>query len=165
MPEARLKREITFRIESRDAMLLAGSQQHYTEQNSAEIPAQWNKLLFGKIPNQVGRTGYGIILNSAPSGSDFDYFAGVKVSTLEGVSSDFAHVSVPVRKYAIFPHCDYVSRMQNTIRAIFTDWYPTARGTVATPGPGEPQLIEFYGEDFDPHSGRGTMELWVPLKQ
>src|SRR5262249_51829980 len=135
MPEAKLKHELTPRIESREAMLLAGSQQHYTEQNVADIPTQWSRLPFGKIPNQIGHMGYGVFLNGASKGCDFDYFAGVEVSALGGLPADFVRLTIPAQKYAIFPHQEHVSRIKNTIEAILTDWYPTAREIVATPGP------------------------------
>jgi len=164
MPETKMQPDLTPRIESRNAILIAGSQRHYTMENVKDIPSQWQSLPFGKIPGQAGYTAYGVCLNSKPDGSDFDYLAGAEVSDFDGLSAEFARLSVPAQKYAIFSHHGHISALKNTIDAIVKTWMPTARETLATPRPGEAQMIEFYGADFKPQTGLGQMEIWVPLK-
>jgi AraC family transcriptional regulator len=35
---------------------------------------------------------------------------------------------------------------------------------VATISPTSPNLVEYYGENFDPESGTGDMEVWIPIQ-
>jgi len=167
MPEAKLKQSLTPRIESRDAILIAGSQRHYSGQNLNELPSQWQSLPFGKIPGQVGNEAYGVVFDGKENECDFEYLTGVAVSTLNGLGPEFARMSVPAQKYAMFPHRDHVSKLRNTIEALVKTWLlqAQAKGVTATPPPGQPWMIEYYGKDFDPKTGMGTMEVWFPVKQ
>jgi AraC family transcriptional regulator len=93
--------------------------------------------------------------------------AGVAVATFGRLPADFARMSVPAQTYAIFPHRDHVSKLRDTIDAVVKTWLPQAqaKGLAATPSTGQPRMIEYYGEDFDPKTGTGTMEVWFPVKQ
>ena len=167
MPETKMQQSLTPRIESRDAILIAGSQKHYTAQNLNELESQWESLPFGKIPGQRGKVGYGVVFDGKENECDFEYLAGAEVSTFDGLPLNFARMSVPAQKYAIFPHRDHVSKLRNTIDAAVKTWLrqALANGIAAPPSPGQPWMIEYYGEDFDPKTGMGTMEVWFPVKQ
>ena len=164
MPEAKMQPALTPRIEQRNAIFLAGSQRHYTTQNLNELQSQWQSLPFGKIPGQVGRAAYGVVFDGKENECDFDYLTGVEVSSFAGLPAELARMSVPAQNWAIFPHRDHVDKLKSTIDAIVKTWLPTAKDAVASPKPGEPWMIEFYGEDFNPQTGVGTMEVWFPLK-
>jgi AraC family transcriptional regulator len=167
MPETKMQQSLTPRIENRDAILIAGSQKHYTAQNLKELESQWESLPFGKIPGQRGKVGYGVVFDGKENECDFEYLAGAEVSTFDGLPLNFARMSVPAQKYAIFPHRDHVSKLRNTIDAAVKTWLrqALANGIAAPPSPGQPWMIEYYGEDFDPKTGMGTMEVWFPVKQ
>jgi AraC family transcriptional regulator len=164
MPEPKPQPALTPRIESRKALLVAGSQRHYTPENVSEIPSQWQSLPFGRIPGQVGHAAYGICYNEVEGGSDFDYLAGVEVSALDRLPAEFARITIPAGKYAIFPHRDHVSKLKDTIGLIMQAWRPASRDLLVAPRPGEAQMIEYYSEDFNPHTGMGQMEIWIPVK-
>jgi AraC family transcriptional regulator len=163
MPETKMQSALTPRIESRAAILIAGSQRHYTMENLNELTSQWQNLPFGKIPAQLGRA-YGVVFDGKENECDFEYLAGVEVSSFADLSAELARMSVPARKWAIFPHRDHVSKLKDTIDTIVKNWLPTAKELVTSPRLGEPWMIEFYGEDFNPHTGMGTMEVWFPVK-
>jgi AraC family transcriptional regulator len=167
MPEAKLQQSLTPLIESRDALLIAGSQRHYTSQNLSELPSQWESLPFGKIPGQRGNAAYGVVFDGRENECDFEYLTGVAVSTFDGLPAEFARMSVPAQKYAIFPHRDHVSKLRNTIDTVVKTWLPQAKanGMAATPSAGQPWMIEYYAEDFNPKTGMGTMEVWFPVEQ
>jgi len=167
MPEAKMQRSVTPHIESRDAILIAGSPRHYTAQNLDELSSQWECLPFGKIPGQRGKTGYGVVFDGKENECDFEYLTGVEVSTFVGLPAEFARMSIPAQKYAIFPHRDHVSKLRNTIDAVVKTWLKQAhaKGEAATPSPGQPWMIEYYAEDFDPKNGMGTIEVWFPVKR
>jgi AraC family transcriptional regulator len=164
MPEPRMQSALSPSMENRNALLIAGSQRHYTSDNLNELPAQWQKLPFGQIPGQVGRAGYGVIVDGKENECDFDYLAGAEVASFDRLPDEFARISVPAQQYAIFSHRDHVSKLKNTIDAIVKTWMPTAGARLATPRAGQPHMIEYYGEDFDPQTGLGCIEVWIPLK-
>jgi AraC family transcriptional regulator len=152
------------RLQERRALLMAGLQEHYTPQTANTIPAQWKRLPFGKIPGQLGRMAYGVVLNLNEKSGEFDYFCGVEIATLSPAHKGFATYKSPQQKYAIFCHRENVSRLRDSIQAIFGTWLPTSGQTLAHPTPTSPNLVEYYGESFDPESGTGDMEIWVPIK-
>jgi AraC family transcriptional regulator len=164
MPEAKMQPTLTPRIEGRNAILIAGLQRHYTSENLDEIPAQWRNLPFGKIPDLVGRAAYGVVFNGEENVCDFDYLTGPEVSGFSRLPDEFARMSIPAQRYAIFPHRDHVSKLKNTIDTIVKTWMPTATAILAAPCRDEAWMIEYYGEDFDPQTGMGTMEVWFPVK-
>jgi AraC family transcriptional regulator len=43
-------------------------------------------------------------------------------------------------------------------------WFPTS-GLEHVQTPGAPAFFERYGEEFDPQSGMGGIEVWVPVKR
>jgi AraC family transcriptional regulator len=59
----------------------------------------------------------------------------------------------------VFTHHDHVSKIKSTWNAIFGQWLPGS-GYEVTDAP----EIEYYGEDFDPRNGTGTIEIWVPVR-
>jgi len=72
-------------------------------------------------------------------------------------------LQLPARRYAIFAHRGHVSTLQQTIAAIFSQWLPQSGQRVTPPAAGALGFIERYGEGFNPQSGRGDIEVWLPL--
>jgi AraC family transcriptional regulator len=152
------------RLQERRALLMAGLQEHYTPQTQNTIPEQWKRLPFGKISGQLGHMAYGVVLNLDEKTGEFDYFCGVEIATISPAHAKLKTYKSPQQKYAIFCHRENVSRLRDTIQAIFSTWLPTSGQVIAHPTPTSPNLIEYYGENFDPESGTGDMEIWIPIK-
>lgn len=152
------------RLQNRRALLVAGLCQHYTPETLNDIPALWQRLPFGKIPSQLGHMAYGILSNQSDASGGFDYLAGVEVSGVSTALADLTYVRVPAQKYAIFCHRGHVSQIKDTVAAIWHDWLPASQLHVSHPAAGAPQMIEYYAENFDPQSGLGDIELWLPLE-
>jgi len=152
------------RLQERRALLMAGLQEHYTPGTLDAIPAQWKRLPFGKIPGQLGRMTYGVVYNLDEKSGAFDYFCGVEVATISPAHKNLANYKSPQQKYAIFCHRENVARLRDAIHAIFSTWLPSSGQTLAHPTPASPNLVEYYGESFDPESGTGDMEVWIPIK-
>jgi AraC family transcriptional regulator len=165
MAEPKMQADFTPRIEHEDAMLIAGSQRHYTKQNLSELSAQWERLPFGNIPGQTGRAAYGVIFDGKENECDFEYLTGVEVTSFDNLPADFARMSIPAHRYAKFTHVGNVSKLKETIDAVARNWLSKAKDMVGTPAKGQPWMIEFYGEDFNAKSGTGTIEIWFPVKQ
>jgi AraC family transcriptional regulator len=73
-------------------------------------------------------------------------------------------VSIPTQKYAVFSHREHVSKLSNTVGTILSKWLPQSGYEVAHAGADAPDFFERYGEDFDPQTGTGGMEVWIPIK-
>jgi AraC family transcriptional regulator len=110
----------------------------------------------------VGRVAYGLCFN-AQSPDGMDYMVGVEVSSLSRHRADFSVISIPAQKYAVFLHREHVSRLRETLDAI-DKWLPGSGLQNACGTAGVPDFFERYSEEFDPQTGMGGMEVWLPLK-
>ncbi len=70
-----------------------------------------------------------------------------------------ARLRIPTQRYAVFSHRDPVSSIRRTWKTIWAKWLPESGLEVA-----DAPSFERYGETFDPRSGTGWFEIWIPLK-
>src|SRR5882757_8027817 len=146
------------RFEDGKALLIAGLRRDYTPSTMNKIPDQWKSFMphIGKVPGQIGRIAYGLcFLNRASNG--ISYLSGVQVSSSEGLPDELTWATVPAQKYAVFKHQGHVSTLWQTCDAIQNQWFPAsgyehARTTADAP------------DFFDPNTGMGGIEVWVPIK-
>jgi AraC family transcriptional regulator len=130
---------------------------------SAVIPALWQRFAphIGRIPTQIGAmVAYGLCLQSAPDGQGCDYVAGCEVRDFSALPADWSKVNIPAQYYAVFAHAQHASKLQNTIHAIFTEWLP---GSDRQTAPGPLSFFERYGTGFNPQTGLGDIEVWLPI--
>jgi AraC family transcriptional regulator len=138
---------------------------HYTTETMNNIPAQWERFAkhLGKVSNEAGGAAYGLCFNFVKVPFRFDYMAAVEISTAGNMPSDFVTAEIPAQRYAIFRHDEHVSRIRDTIDAIWNRWLPNSGHTAVLGQPEKPYMIERYGEGFNPQKGMGDIELWIPL--
>ncbi len=146
------------RIETGRPLLIAGLRGYYTAEIMTGIVAQWRRS------GRVRRIHYGVCFNRLTGADGFDYLSGFEVPSFSGVPDHWSRVSIPARKYLVFPHRDHVSWLRHTIDAIRREWLPGSGQELAHTAAGAPDLLERYGEQFDPRTGTGDMEVWVPIK-
>ena len=148
------------RFENAKPFLVAGLGERYTCQSSKAIPAQWQRFqpYIGNIPGQVGLTAYGVCCNSDDEGG-FDYIAGVEVSTFADLPAELSRVRIPAQRYAVFAHREHSSAIRRTVHTIWSKCLPQC-GHEAADAPD----FERYDERFDPRTGLGGLEIWIPLK-
>ncbi len=160
MPEIVRTDRPTVRFENGRVLLIAGMAQRYTCETSAAIPSQWQRFVphIGNIPGAVGTTAFGVRYNRDEDGN-FAYLCGVEVSDFSALPAELAHVRIPAQKYAVFSHREHISTIRSTWATIWTTWLP-ASGHELIDAPD----FERYGEEFDPRTGTGGLELWVPIK-
>jgi predicted transcriptional regulator YdeE len=142
------------------ALLIAGLNESYGKDSRAKIPRQWERFAphLGRVPGQVGPDAYGVCHAAGPDGR-FEYLAGVAVSSPDRLPTGFTTVRVDARRYAVFTHPGHVSSLPATLDTIWTKWAPDCGLSVAH----EAQCFERYTPEFDPGTGFGGMEVWVPL--
>lgn len=148
----------TIRFENAGDLAIAGLNKSYTMETRSQIPAQWQEFAprIGQVPGQVGgMTTYGVCWNFKGS-CEFDYLCGVEVQG--AAPNDLTLVKIPARRYAVVTHSGHVSTLPQTIDAVWSKWAPDAGLKIA-----KAPCFERYTEEFNPQSGLGGMELWVPL--
>ena len=148
------------RFETGKPMLVAGIGERYNHENGAGIPGQWQRFnqTVENVPGRVGQVAYGVCCNGDDAGN-FDYISGVEVSDFSDLPREFSRVRIPEAKYAVFTHRDHISTIRRTINTIWNHWLP-ASGLKAADAPS----FERYDENFDPLTGNGGLEIWIPVK-
>ena len=149
------------RFETGKPLLVAGIGERYNCEGSAAIPGQWQRFhqSVDNIPARIGKVAYGVCCNGDDSGN-FDYIAGVEVADFSDLPREFAHVRIPEQKYAVFTHAEHISTIRRTVNTIWNNWLP-ASGMTAADGP----HFERYDEKFDPSTGNGGLEIWIPVRE
>jgi AraC family transcriptional regulator len=152
----------TPRFETSKPMLVAGIGERCTHENGgAGIPNQWQRFhqKVADIPDRVGKVAYGVCCNGDDSGN-FDYIAGVEVSDFSDLPREFSRVRIPEARYAVFTHSEHISTIRRTVNTIWNQWLP-ASGLKAADAPS----FERYDESFDPQTGNGGLQIWVPVRE
>jgi AraC family transcriptional regulator len=144
------------------SMRLAGLTGHYADQEIDRIPEQWQRLVArGEVAGRIGRIEYAYV-GMTPTGAD--YLSGYEVEAGASLPDGFVDVRVPAYRYAVFAHEGHVSQMRHTFAAIFSQWLPTAGITLAHGVDGYPFCLEVYTEAFNPRTGTGGIEIWLPVE-
>jgi AraC family transcriptional regulator len=151
------------RFATAKAMLVAGVGERYNfcDNGGANIPNQWQRFnhRVGEIPDRVGNLAYGVCCNGDDSGN-FDYIAGVEVLDFSDLPREFARVRIPEQRYVVFTHSEHISTIRRTVSAIWNQWLPQSGLKIA-----DAPNFERYDEKFDPATGNGGLEIWVPVKE
>jgi AraC family transcriptional regulator len=152
------------RIEDGKALRIAGLREHYTPETMKNIAELWQRFgpCIGQIPGQVGHVAYGLCFNAlSPNGND--YLAGVEVSGTSDLPGEFSVANIPAQKYIVFSHREHVSKLYQTLDAI-DKWLPGSGFEAASGAAEAPNFFERYSEEFDPRTGMGGIEVWIPIK-
>ena len=140
-------------------MLVAGLGARFDYDNMDGMPALWQRLhpYLGHVPNEVKGAAYGVVTSSDDAG--FDYIAGVEVTSFGDIAPGMTQLRIPARRYAVFTHSDHISAVRTTMREIWSEWLPRSGREME-----ESPTLERYGPEFDPRSGNGGFEVWLPIK-
>jgi AraC family transcriptional regulator len=141
-------------------LLVAGVGDRFSHDNGAGIPGLWQRFhqAVEGIPGRIGNVAYGVCCNGDDAGN-FDYIAGVEVADFSDLPREFSRVRIPAQKYAVFTHGDHISTIRRTVNTIWNHWLPASGFEIA-----DAPNFERYDENFDPQTGNGGLEIWVPIK-
>jgi AraC family transcriptional regulator len=141
--------------------VVVGIDGRYDLISRSAIPAQW--AAYGARPGydhgMVPDGAYGVCHTAAADGS-FGYLCGMQLSKGERVPDGLASITVPSGNYAKFACPGHISEMAHQWERIYAEWQPGS-GYEITDGPS----VEFYGAGFDPATGSGGFEIWVPVRK
>ena len=148
------------KIIDRDAIRLIGLEQAYDQDNKQSIPELWQRLQerLGEIPGQRSGVAYGVCETQDPDEGRFLYMAGVEVDSLETVPHGMVGKTLPAQRYAVFTHSGHISDLPKTVYTIWNKGLPDA-GLEPAKAPD----FEVYDRRFDPETGRGVVEVWIPV--
>jgi predicted transcriptional regulator YdeE len=149
-------------FQSGPELQIAGINRSYTPETRTSIPQQWEEFVprAASIPGQNGAEYYGVCWNTRP-GCQFDYLTGVAVNDAAKLPAGMTSVTLSARRYAVFVHRGHVSAIGNTIDTIWVQWAPECSLKVAAGAP----CFERYTAAFNPRTGLGGMEIWIPLEK
>lgn len=118
------------------------------------IPALWTEFNAQRSAFNEGEQSYGICLPAAEPGN-FRYLAGTCSAT---VPAGMTRVDLPAGNYAVFTHVGHIADLP---KSAFTAWNKVLPELSLQPR--EAPDFELYDERFDPQTGLGEVELWIPL--
>lgn len=149
------------RVEEGRALHIVGLSGRYTFETNQGIPAQWQRFepYIGSIPGQIGQTYYGVCRNIDCEGN-FEYICGVAVSGGSDIDAELAQIRLPAQRYLVFTHRGHISGIRNTVYTIWNQYMPGSGLETA-----DASDFELYDERFDPESGSGDVEIWIPVKR
>ena len=152
------------RIEDHPAIRLAGLGAHYDGRTLANIPDQWTRAApyFQEMTgNRVGDA-FAVVGRMDEETDGFDYFCGVPVAATKEVLPGLSVMTLPATRYAQFAHRGHISELRATCAAVFEDGLPDAKFEADH---SYFSFLEYYGPDFNPQTGLGTVEVWVAIKR
>ncbi len=162
MDDTRLPKLEAPRFETYPAMLLAGLAETYAHEATQAIPSLWQKFNqhYGHIPGQVGNVAYGVCTPADEGKEGFRYMSAVEVNEVDELPEGFTTTKLPRQRYAVFAHRGHISGIAATVHQIFGEWLPQSGHEHG----GTPDMMERYDDRFDPRTGTGVTEIWIPLK-
>lgn len=148
----------TPRFEKLHDLTVVGISRYYPFEKVGEIPDQWQS--FAPMIPQVASGGlpatYGVIYNGGDD--SFDYLSGVELPAGIQAPKGMVSLNVPAQSYAVFWHAGHVATLRETCDAIWSDWLPSSDKAVV-----EAPWFERYGDQFNPTTGSGGLEVWIPI--
>jgi AraC family transcriptional regulator len=81
-----------------------------------------------------------------------------EVSSYDGLPASVGRMKVPDQQYAVFTHQGHISSIKDSWQTAM-NWIPNAQWV-----DGETPSFELYDERYDPSTGTGIVELWIPIK-
>jgi AraC family transcriptional regulator len=147
------------RFHDHETILALGLRERRSFGELRVIADQWRRFApeIGAIRNKAQPIPIGVLLQIDDEGA-FDYACAVEVSDFSDAPADLAQLRIPGQRYVIFPHAGHVSGLGGAYRAILDNWLPTAGLTLA-----EGPSLERHMPTFDPRTGEGGVEIWLPL--
>jgi AraC family transcriptional regulator len=146
------------RFEDGKAMQLVGIRRMQTYAGMrTSIPEQWAEFQqWLPLDGQRGDITYGVMCQQTSDG--IEYMTGVEVGDFLDAPAELGRMRVPAQHYAVFVHGGGIATIGETWTGIMEDWLPRSAWADAHTPP-----FERYDARFDPVTGTGGIELWIPV--
>jgi AraC family transcriptional regulator len=148
------------RFETAAAILVVGLSRRTSFGATQAIAAQWQTFMrsYEDIAHKARPIPVGVSTNVDEDGN-FEYVCGVEVARFAGTPRGLIELRIPAQTYAVFCHRGHVSAIRDTYLAIWNTWLPDS-GSIAADAAG----LERHMETFNPQTGLGGVEIWIPVK-
>lgn len=145
-------------IRSLAAFRVIGFSLDCTLDNLSGIPQLWQSFNTREheLDGAASGTAYGVHLDMTEDGR-FTYVAGM---TSSAVPDGMQAFDIPANTYAMFTHRGHISDLSKTLYTIWNKMLPDAELE-----PKEGPDFELYDRRFNPTTGFGEVELWIPITQ
>ena len=146
------------RIENQTAMRIVGMSAQCTFENNAAIPGLWQQ--FNAREDEVAEEpgpAYGVCCDADEAGN-FRYVAGMAADRSVSIPKGMDEVMIPAGRYAVFIHDGHIADLPKTVYSIWNRALPDT-GLHLRQAPD----FERYDARFDPRSGRGLVEIGMPV--
>ncbi len=149
----------TARLEAASELHFVGLLGRHSLAAMQAIPGQWRDFMprYGEIAQRKAGIPVGITCNFDESGG-FDYLCAAEVSQRTPVPSGLTSLDVAAQHYAVFQHAAHVATIRSTYRAIWNHWLGSGGWTAI-----EAPILERHNPSFDPGTGLGGLEIWIPV--
>ena len=145
-------------LKSRDAFRVVGMSLDVSIEDLSGVPALWQNFAAreAEVSTPTPGVGYGVCYNNSEDGK-FTYMAGVAGPS--DIPNGMTHIDIPAQDYAVFTHSGHISEIHKTI---FTIWNKglTEHNLTPTYAPD----FEYYDKRFDPETGNGVVDVWIPVE-
>jgi AraC family transcriptional regulator len=141
-------------------ILLAGLSERYNDSTIAGVPSQWQRFAphIGNIPGEVVGAAYGVCYNGDDEGN-VDYMTGVAVRDFSAVPDDLSRLRLTAQTYFVFEIEEHISSIRMAWNTIWNAWLPQSGCALA-----DAPFFERYGSSFNPQTGSGGYEFWLPMR-
>jgi AraC family transcriptional regulator len=130
-----------------------------TFENTSVIRPLWQQLNAreDEIDAAPGAAAFGLCMGGDEEGR-FRYIAGLGAAKGAKVPRGMERAVVPAGHYAVFLHRGHISEIGKTVYTIWNKSLPD-HGLEPRKAPD----FELYDRRFDPETGRGEVEIWIPV--
>jgi AraC family transcriptional regulator len=148
------------RIVSEPVIRVVGLSAAFPRGPSLAITSLWQQFAsyMDAIPAAKITMPVGVAYNFMEDGG-FDYLAALEVSTFGDTPSDLTQMEIPARRYAVFTHTAHVARIHDTVRVVWDEMLPAMKLK-----PAEATTLERHLPAFNPLTGEGGVDVWIPLE-
>lgn len=99
------------------------------------------------------------VMTPADDGGAFDYLCAAEVTSFAQAPAGMARLRIAPARYAVFDHPGHVTTIRATYRGIWDRWLIESGQRAA-----EAVSLERHHPTFDPRTGLGGLEVWIPLE-
>ncbi|MDA4848424.1 AraC family transcriptional regulator [Hoeflea poritis] len=147
-------------IRERDGFRVIGMSKQASVETTSTIPPLWQAFAarYTELGDAINNPSYGVSWDGDENGN-FRYLAGHEAGPDIAVPDGMQEILIPKARYAVFTHSGHISDIAKTIYTIWNKALPD-EGLE----PAETPDFELYDQRFDASTGRGTVEVWIPLK-
>lgn len=147
-------------IRERDGFRVVGMGIQSSVENTSAIPPLWQAFSrrYTELGDAIHNPSYGVCCDGDENGN-FRYLAGHEAGSDIAVPDGMEEVMIPRARYAVFTHDGHISDIAKTI---YTIWNKALSDEGLEPA--ETPDFELYDQRFDAATGRGIVEIWIPVQ-